>query len=422
MGKTVWIKNVKEGFVDSSTDTDEKILMGSNSTEQIKIETNTKTEEPEQSFTTRLTELSNNFNKEKAKLIYDDFVKYATNGTFNIHENIAEKLIGLGYGKKDSSKSKRDKKIISSQISLWIAFLITSYLFVVNWWYLLCYTNYEINFRDYIWSPLHWPMSGPIGTMEAINVATYSFRMHSNSGHPITPEVARNLWNLRPIIFSAFHLLIFLIMLFVPLTKFVENTMLSNGLVFSIISAFSVYYFFSSFIKEKWYEKFLNSGTIIAILILIGLIIVSCLMMFGFISIVCPVLLIIFLVLSYFGIFIFNGFSSFSVYQQIFQELKEAPVDEPVDKFGKLKNAIFNNFHGIYILFFIIIILITNIKQSLAFSNNSLIAVAVIINMFIFIVFAPSSFKAIMDIFKIILEDTTSMEKTDEKLIIPDEN
>ena len=202
-------------------------------------------------------------------------------------------------------------------------------------------------------------------------------------------------------------------MLILPVTDFMESTMMNTGMTFMAASIASIYYFFGLCMKEKWYEKFLPSG--MSMLLFFGLAITAFLMMFVFVGIICPIFLLYTMFLSYVVLFAFNGFwppSIMSVCKQMFDELKEAPVDDPIDKWGKLKNVAFQNFHSIYLLFIMSGFFIAHTYQAMSFSNESLIVIAILANLFICFLFAPSAFSVPFELLKVFLDDTETSSKT----------
>ena len=230
-----------------------------------------------------------------------------------------------------------------------------------------------------------------------------------------TIETARYWgWNYRPIWFSLFHLTTFGPMLMFPVTDFMQSTMENTGMTFMAASIASIYYFFGLCMKEKWYDKFMYSG-IFGYLLFAGLAITAFIMMFVVVGIICPLFLLYTMFLSYVVLFAFNGFwppSIMSVCKQMFDELKEAPVDDPIDKWGKLKNVAFQNFHSIYLLFIMLGFFIAHAYQAMSFSNESLIVIAILTNLIICFLFAPSAFSVPFELLKVFLDDTETSGKT----------
>ena len=138
-------------------------------------------------------------------------------------------------------------------------------------------------------------------------------------------------------------------------------------------------------------------------------------MMFTFFGILCPLFFVYITVLSYLFLFAFNGFwppSIISVCNQIFDELREAPVNDTIDKWGKLKNVAFQNFHSIYLFIIMLLLFIAHIHQSMAFSNESLIVIAVLANLIIWYLFAPSTFSMPFKLLNVFLDDTETSGTT----------
>lgn len=446
MSETVWTKNVKEGFIENmqkskkpekgntcsgnvSSDTvklvsgavadfgndvyigkdiNELILTNDPKKPKPTPEKETTDGEDDPSSLDQVKDLYKNFDPNKAKNLYKNGIRTIKNKIDNVKHDIAGSIVSWFYDNFESPEAQNDLEILSEQISTWFAVIPMSYLMVINWWYILAYSNYVIDFRDYIWSAMHWVMAPSLHAFELLNYYTITFRMDRDSVYP-TIETSRNwVWNYRPIWFSLFHLSTFGPMLLFPVTDVMESTMMNTGMIFMMATIVAIYYFFSLFMQEKWYEKFMNSG-MIGYLILAGMSIGSFLMMFVLVGIICPIFLMYTLFLSYVVIFAFNGFwppSVMSVYTQIFQELKEVPVDDPIDKWGKLKNAAFQNFHSIYLLLVMGGFFIMHVNKAMSFSNESLIVVAILANLIICFLFAPSAFTVPFELLKVYLDDT----------------
>jgi len=446
MNETVWTKNVKEGFIENmqkskqsgngntcsgnvssdsvqfissavanfgnevyiGKDINELILTSDPNMPMPTPNPESPEDETGSSFDDIFNDLYKDFNLNKAKNIYKNGIRTIKKKVDNVKHDIAGSIAGWFYDNFESPEAKKDLEILSSQISIWIVVIPMSYLVVINWWYVLAYTNYIIDFRDYIFYAFYWPMAPAFHAFELLNYYTLTFRMDIDSRFP-TIETSRNwIWNYRSIWFSLFHLVTFLPMLIFPVTDIMESTMMNSGAIFAIASIVAVYYFFSLFMKERWYDKFMNSG-LFGYLFLLAMTIVSFLMMFMFITIMCPIFLLYTLFLSYLVIFAFNGFwppSIISVYKQIFQELKEVPVYEKSDKFGKMSNFVLQNFHSIYLLIIMSGFFIENVRQSMKFSNDSLIAIAIIANILICLLFAPSAVTVPFELLNVFLDDT----------------
>jgi hypothetical protein len=440
MSGAIWTKSVKEGFVENtktfgngntcsgnvSSDTvkyissavadfGNDVYIGKDISELILTSDPNKPRptpipdetEDDPSMIDNLTNLYNDFDPNKAKNLYKNGIRTIKNKVDNVKHDIAGFIASLVYENFESPEAKNDLAILSSQIATWFAVIPVSYLMVINWWYILAYTNYVIDFRDYIWSALHWVMAPSLYAFELLNYYTLTSRMDIDATYP-TIETARYWgWNYRPIWFSIFHLTTFGPMLMFPVTDFMQSTMENTGMTFMVASIASIYYFFGLCMKEKWYEKFMSSSS--GYLLFAGLSIASFLMMFVFVGIICPLFLLYTMFLSYVVLFAFNGFwppSIMSVYKQMFDELKEIPVDDPIDKWGRLKNVALQNSHSIYLFFIMSGFFIAHVYKAMSFSNESLIVIAVLANLLICFLFAPSAFSVPFELLKVYLDDT----------------
>ena len=328
----------------------------------------------------KITDLFKNMDPNQAKLMYNNGIKNFFGGLKNINSNLASPLSSFFFDDINSPTAKKEMGIISSQISLWITATVTTYIIVVNWWYIWCYTNFHIDFRDYVLSPVHWAMAPAFNALELINYYILTFRMDANFAGR---ERLQSMWNYRPILFCLFHAIVMAMLVGGDAAGGAASVMMNEGIFFAIMSLVSIIYFASLLMQEKWSDKFLNAGSM-GIMIFIGMLIGAIIGMFVFIAIVCPFFMMYISFFSYWSILAFNYFYPPAVYStvnQIFQELKEAPVSE------ENKNAplgrLFQNAHTIYIFSLVLAILTANITQSALFTNKSLMAFAIILNLLI---------------------------------------
>lgn len=440
MSKTVWSKNAKEGFAenmdskgskcsknkkskepepepdkDDVADYGDGIYVGKDPNELI-LKSNTKTPlpttkpTPTPSTSNNLQDAFNNADFSQGFQEYKNAMKNIKKGAANIKNDIAGFFGSWFYDTFESAEAKRDLTILSNQISRWIAVIPMSYLILINWWYIMCYSNYVIDFRTWIVSSIHWAMAPPFFSLELINYYILTFRMDRNATFPVSLEQARDIWNWRPVVFSLVHLVLFLLALHAPLLDIIESTFVSSGALFILLTFLSMFYFGKLLITEKWYDKPIFSNSTIGMLALVGLLIISFAFMFVFIALICPVFMLYLLVLSYLVILILNWFSPsaiISVYSQMFQELKEAPitVKDPYSKMEKLTNTIFQNFHSIYLLIVMVVFFGINMDESKSFANPSLIVFSLILNILICFLFAPSAFSVPYLLFSVFYDD-----------------
>lgn len=411
MSNTIWKNSVKEGFKEGSTvraDTNEEIISNGPPGDAPQDSSLNETLPP--SLRDKLSDLFANFNMADAKQIYTDCIKSIKIGADGIKDVIA----GI-FSEVSPTLTDADKKTLSRQVAIWFIVLPSSYWVIINWWYVLCYTNYTIDFNNFILAFLYWPMAPALKPFQLFNYVILTSRMEA--GSQTMAYIKDSLWNWRPITFSIFHAVIVSIMITFSVTDATMSGMLNDGILVKIVSALSIYYFISLFVQQEWYKKFVDSGSTIMILILIGFIVVSFIFMFYFINIICPLFTLYLLFLSYFVLLVFNKFwppTILSICEQIFQELKEAPVvePEPNDTFGRLKNLAFQNAHSLYLLFTVFIILTTHINAAMTFSSNSIMITAIILNFAFAGLFTSSAFTVVFDLISILVGN--DLMKTDD--------
>lgn len=359
---------------------------------------------------------------------YSDNTKNIISKLVNIPVYIATKMVKALYDNMDSSNVQNDVDIIADQISLWIKYLVVSYIFVINWWYIRCYTDYEFNFKDILtFDIIYWSSVGPASAIQVLNYPLLGFRYNKDmlnseepentntmnssilpiSGLPTatsTTKEAKNnkfsdkqmmkyiksvhdvLWGWRPIAFSLFHLIIFLIMMSFSVSTAIESNMTDNSTFFMIICILSIYYFITLFIKEQWYLKFMNG--IVGYLLLVALLIGALIVMYLFNRIVCPIFTVYFLVLSYFAILIFQGLGVIKKLTEFYTDLEPEPIpDTETGKKPDSSEKIFQYFHRIYFILMVIAIVIFNCYNSMSISFEPLLILTIVLNVLMFILF-----------------------------------
>jgi len=456
---TKWTKNAKEGFVEALPESTihaetkkepekttpevaeygDDVYIGKDPNETILMNTSLPTENPKATPTAtpstidKVKDLQQNFDQTKAKELYNSMVSSAAQTVANSHKTAAKSvIINAGIHKQDeidSEAAKNDLKILSEQVLRW-GTIVTSYIVVLNLWYILCYTNFTFDFRDWIFSPLHYIFAPTLNAVEAVNYHILNFRMDSNpklfGKFPITNEQIRDLWNWRPVMFTLLH--------FIIAGALVGFSFLSeaagifsasgSGSLYFIMLALSIYYFFNlGFVVEKWVQHDLYKLPMIGSLLFLGIMLISGLSVPVVISFFCIIFLTYITFLSNFGILLFNGFNPFAswrIVNEIFNDLRGAPIsnENPLDFWGKLKNLAFRNFHGFY-LFFIVFGLVfsVNMVQCSKFSSSKLILIAVVTNIVACAFFAPSIITLFTEFLTLIFSSNPA-----PKVVVPSES
>jgi hypothetical protein len=360
-------------------DSDELILMGKERPTPSPLELSD-TLSP-----TTIPNSASNANKLNAAYnAYTDVTKTAINSITNTPVYIAEKIVRIWSDNMDSQKSKNDANIIAHQISLWIFFIVISYIVVINWWYIWTTSDFTFDLRMLILPVLHWSMSGPLNVFETFNYVLLNFRKDTQTleKYPFIRSGIDSIWANRQITFTLFHLFVFLCLLFIPFGTAIESMMSDKGALFYMICGLSALYFVNLFITEQWYDKFMKCGTIVGYFILVALLIGSIFLMGFFIYVTCPLFTVYLLVLSFLFIFIIENVSVFSGVNSIFANLRKEskPTDNIFDSF-------INNFHTIYFSCAITIIVIYNCYKSISLSIEPLLVLTIVLNLLLFFIF-----------------------------------
>jgi hypothetical protein len=455
---TTWTKNAKEGFVETLDTAAHPIAESTNSTdtvtnygddghvgkdpnETILMQKALPTEDPKATSTPTPTatpstmdtikDLQQNFDQKKAFSLYKSAVHSAANSVATSHVQVATAVMtysdggdgggamtysdggdggGGGGGSTDASDAenaariaaaKNDLNILSDQVLRW-GTIVTSYIVVLNLWYLYCYTNFTVDFRDFIFGPLHYILAPTLNAVEVINYHMLTIRMDSNpmlfGNIPITNEQMRKLWHWRPLVFTILHIVIAGVFVGGSFSKEAAGVFTGSGDTFitMLILILTGYYFFNlCFIKENWInnDMYKIGG---GFLVFGAVMLVSGLSAFMFASLMSVVFLTYISGLANFSILAFNGFnpiSAWRVAKEIFNDLRGAPVadENPQDFYKKFSNFAFRNIHGFY-LFFIVFggVFSVNMYYCSLFSSSKLKLIAVLTNLACCVFFAPS--------------------------------
>ena len=338
-----------------------------------------------------------NLDATKLKQLYTSAINSIKDGLNNIPDSMAKTFISGFYDNFKSPEAKHDLSMLASQLSGWMK-LVATYVIVLNWWYVLCYTNYTFDFRSVKVPFMHWITAPVFNALEILNYPIFNFRMDAKVSAPYR-EMMLTMWDWRPIIFTVFHIVVMTILVTSPVTDGIASNMMNTGILFGIMSALALIYFGSLFIQEKWSDKFMNGG-FSGYLILVALTIGAIIGLFVFILIACPVFMIYIAFFSNWVILVFNYFwppSIYSVVKQIFQELKESPIPHKWE--SNLLKTLFNNAHSIYLISIVIAMLGVNINQALSFYSNPLMVITIIINALFGIMFSSGFISIIKDLF-----------------------
>ena len=387
-----------------------------NSTDNPKQDSSANSIAPYQDLTlpstwNELTSFFKKFDKNKAKQMYDSVIIRIKNGINGFKGNVAETVVGWFHETFESPEAKKDIEIISDQFSIWFNVVIVSYFILINWWYVMAYTNFTIDFRDYTWSPLKYCMGPSIYALESMNRIFGSFRMDADAEIPFVKNsvgFVRLIWNWRPITFTLFHFLLAMMLHFLPMTDVASTIMINGGPLFAILTVLSVVNYLTMYVSEKWYEPFIKTVTLMGLLVLVAMTIATFLSIFALVSILSRIFLLYIIFLSYMALITFKWFwppSIWRVYKQIFDDLKGAPVDNenPINKSDKAKNLAFRRFHSLYALAIYVGLVGINVYKMTSFSNPSLIVVLVLIHLFILYFFMSGPLMVMYEFFNILI-------------------
>ena len=400
------IKTADYGNSDLDTDSSKQdVLLGYAQVVQESSDVPKDEKEKDIRMKDKINDLFKKFDLTKAKNLYKEMLGSFGDIFKDFHEKIEMLFMYIFGSYVNTPETRSDIKVVAYQISRWIKVIPMTYIVLVNWWYITCYTTFSFDFRQLIWGPSKWIMSGPLSALEFLNYYMLTYRLESNRS-AFKPDALRSIWGWRPITFTICHLLIVAILETVDIADLITNFMGATGLGYAMVLALSVFYFATLMVREVWFEPAFRSSMMVAVAVMVGLI-MSFIIMFMFVSLVCPLFSMYLIFISYFAIFAFHWFwppSIFASINQIFQELREAYVQDPVDKMGKIWKSVFNNFHTIYLFILMSTIFIIHIKQVFEFKSSFTIMLGFVINILVCIIIAPSGISKIGEILSILTD------------------
>jgi len=181
---------------------------------------------------------------------------------------------------------------------------------VLNWWYLLNYTDFYIDtdkiFDSFPLSALHTILNPTAQIIGGINNFLVGMRVLENTSET-TRSFYKKLWDYRPITIAVFFLFVYGILRGVGITDVLKSAILGkpNTIFYSIIGLSILLYLFNLMDKTaaKWMTTYPNVILvgILALLCLIGVILVSFVGVF--------IVFYYFIFFSIFFIFVYNGFN-----------------------------------------------------------------------------------------------------------------
>jgi hypothetical protein len=378
--------------------------------------------------------LMKDFNSTKAKDLYKKMITSIIDFFRNLDKSISEQVLYfLGNNNSADANYLRDMEILSGQFSRWIT-IVTSYFVVLNWWYILCYTNFTFDFRKFIWEPLKYVMAPAFNSIESINYHFLNIRMDSEPrlfGYKdwISNEDIRSLWHWRPIVFTLFHLFVAGASIGLPVSNEIAGILNGSGNAMIVLIAIVLSYYYWAimmFVEEKLFEKPMYTNNMMGGLLLLAILIGTALAVPIFVSIICVFFFMYLMYISNLSLFIFNGFNPFSIWSSVnemFDDLRGAyvtPDDPTTTSFEKLQKLLFRNAHSVYVFFIVFtVVLSINITECFKFSSKFLIMIGVIFNLICVSVFIPNSVKTLKEIWNLIL--TMLPNNANQEVVQPEE-
>jgi hypothetical protein len=364
-------------------DSDEMILMNKSTPTQTPTQTPT-TNESEQNSPKSFKDFLINPTFTDAKKGWRSTIIFIRDLLGGSPKMISTNVGSWFYTDTNSPDAQNDINLLTSQIAMWIA-LISSYVFVINWWYLWNYRKFkfQMDFKYFILSIFRWSMVGPFSAVEFINYPLVNLAVDENLTNT-TQEFLKSMWSYRPIIFSLFHFNVFALMCSYSSADTFAAMLVGESPLFGIVAFLSIFYTLSAFVKESWQDPFTKCGVIALLLVFVGLLIITVIGMILCIFIAFGMFVIYFIFLSNFSLFAFENVNMISKYREMMAGLSDVYME--TDQTSPAEN-VFNQSHNIYYGFMVLSILIGSISMDLGYIvSEQMMVTSVCINVVLFMI------------------------------------
>lgn len=316
----------------------------------------------------------------------------------------------------DGQKAKNAVKrhvhhMLSIPVGFWVAF---------NWWYVVNFTEISFNimrFPALLPELIRPPVLASLYLSETINYYMLAWRMDAGRGFA-AEFFHKFIWNWRPVSFSL--VCVWCIATFSQVNVFdvLTDPMMDDDKTSALVG-FAVAFGIMGYLKYTMLSvttvvpTIMSAGVIVGgIVLFLGLILA---MVFSALTV--PLIGIYLTFFSFFSIIVFGGGPQnlVAAVKSVLTDLRSAPVhnSHPKSMFGKIMNAVFHNFFGIFLATIVVPLLFSQIIDVFKnVSNSGMIITMVIIYLVLLATFVYTSLAPILKIIYDIL-DTPGDEEPD---------
>lgn len=379
--KSKSVDNSKESFVEGAVDytydgtkaKDVDITQGRNFNEKVlnSVENAEKTvvsdavkstgaEAP--AFMNEINKLKKQFDIMRFRKLMANLIKAIPESIDTAVESFAELIVAFYYPDTEEPEAKLSREVIVEQINLYLI-IPFSFWVALNWWYVWNYTNFTFNFMDALKYPpfniIYYVAEPGFFVLELMNYYMLTMRMDKNM--PCWQRTILNtLWDWRPIVFTLFTFGTAGLLKVLPVSDTAggmiggDSTMVSGIIFIGTIVAFA-YLTLTCISRMVHFNTVLQNAFLLAFVMLLFFLFV--LIIAGLASMVAVFYYMFF---SQMVLFCFELLNCDAKIQEMFNDLKTAPVNDPDAKLSEkpftfLKQYIFRNFFGLFWVFGVVI-------------------------------------------------------------------
>jgi hypothetical protein len=339
-------KNFNEKILGSTINTDELVKTA----ETVKTEA----AEVEKSYMDQLNEIRQKADLKKFRQLIANLIKAIPESINRTCESFAELVVAFYYLDPSVSDALAAKRIIIGQLNLYLTIPFTFWL-SLNWWYVWNYTHFSFNFMDALKYPpfnmMYYVFEPGFYVLELMNYYILTMRVDAKLAC-WKRDFLNTMWDWRPVIFTIFALGNAGMLQTMPVSDTAGgmvsgDTTAISGLIFiGTIVAF-VYLTLTCMARMIHFNELFQNAFLLAFMMLLFFLFV--LIVAGFAS---SIAVAYFAFFSQMVLICFERFNFIAKIQEMFNDLKTAPVSDPdatlsSKPYTYIKQFIFRNFFGL---------------------------------------------------------------------------
>lgn len=383
-----------------------------------------------ESYMDQLNEIRQKTDIKKFRRLIANVIKSIPESIDRQTDSIAELIIAFYYLDTTVPDALAAKRIIIDQINLYLIIPV-SFWVALNWWYVWNYTHFSFNFMDALKYPpfnmMYYVFEPGFYVLEMMNYYTLTMRVDAKLAC-WKREWLNTLWDWRPVTFTIFALGTAGLLKTMPVSETAGgmvggDTTAISGLIFiGTIVAFA-YLTLTCMARMLHFNELFKNAFLLAFMMLLFFLFV--LIVAGFAS---SIAVVYYLFFSQMVLICFERFNCDTKVQEMFNDLKTAPVKDPEATLSSkpytfIKQFIFRNFFGLCWVFCAVLpMCIYSLVKVSSITN-----LAMMITLIIFIIMLDTMllYPAIDIIAKLseyankIMEENTDFELKEEENIDP---